>query len=177
MRLQTTVATHPRPQRPREGFVLRPPGSQIDLRCDRRSRSHRPPASSSPGFQSRAENAGQIMPRERCLINLLLRVVALLFRVEARAGSMASQASCPAGRTGRYHPIVDQRGHLRLIRDGFAERLLSELTGEESAWHFRLTMVRKPATIWLGRYRLAVSEPCCLQRWCYSPGISPRRCF
>jgi hypothetical protein len=36
------------------------------------------------------------MPRERCLINLSLRVVALLFRVEAHSGSMASQACCPA---------------------------------------------------------------------------------
>ena len=70
------------------------------------------------------------MPRERCLINMLLRVVALLFRVEAHSGSMASQACCPAGRTGRYQPIVEQRAHLRLIRNGFAERLLSELTGE-----------------------------------------------
>jgi hypothetical protein len=37
------------------------------------------------------------MPRERCLINLLLRVVALLFRVEAQSGSMASPACWPAG--------------------------------------------------------------------------------
>jgi predicted PurR-regulated permease PerM len=44
------------------------------------------------------------MPRERCLINMLLRVVALLFRVGAHFGTMASQAFCPADRVGRCEP-------------------------------------------------------------------------
>ncbi len=69
------------------------------------------------------------MPRERCLINMLLRVVALLFRVEAHFGTAASQVC----RAGPYEPIVEQRAHLRLIRNWFAERVLPEPTGRESA--------------------------------------------
>src|SRR5450755_2003198 len=106
---------HPRPRRPREGFVLRLSGSQIDHRCDRRSRSHRPPASSLPGFQSRAVNTGQIMPRARCLINMLLRVVALLFsrggplRIDGLAGPPTGPPDTSDRRTARPSSLDPER--------------------------------------------------------------------
>jgi hypothetical protein len=42
-----------------------------------------------------------MMPRERRLINMLLRVAALLFRVETRFGSIASQVCSRADRAVR----------------------------------------------------------------------------
>jgi predicted PurR-regulated permease PerM len=56
---------------------------------------------------------------------MLLRVVALLFRVEGHFGSTASQAWSPADRAGRCEPIARHGAHLRLIRNWFAERVLS----------------------------------------------------
>src|ERR1700737_1303480 len=79
MKPQTSAAARPRLRPPREDYALRPTASQIDFRCDRRSRSHRLPASSSHGFQSHAANIRPIMPRGPPRINSLLRAAAMLF--------------------------------------------------------------------------------------------------
>ena len=62
------------------------------------------------------------MPRGRCRINMSLSVVALLF-------SRGDPPRIDGARAANAKPIVERRAHLRLIRNWFAERVLSDLTG------------------------------------------------
>jgi hypothetical protein len=71
------------------------------------------------------------MPRGKRPINMLLRVVALLFCVIARFGSMESEACCPAARAkgsdrqpGGARPIANLTRLPGLIPGRFDERVL-----------------------------------------------------
>src|ERR1700676_3106470 len=85
---RTSAAARPRLRLPREGFALRPSVSQIDFRCDRRFRSHRPPPSSLHGFQSQVANIRPIMHRGLPRINMILRAAAMLFSLEYLSASV-----------------------------------------------------------------------------------------